>query len=73
MSPLAKRPRIAISNAQKKALWTRLLAPEGGRKAPTDASTWRNLNYGYPPSLSTASDILSSLNKHLDLLILIQR
>ena len=30
MSPVAKRPRIAISNTQKKALWTGFLAPEVG-------------------------------------------
>jgi hypothetical protein len=55
-----------ISNAQKKALRTWFSTPGGGKKTPTDASTWWNSNYGYPLSLSTASDILSSRNLHLD-------
>ena len=65
-NPVAKRPRIAISNAQKKALRTWFSTPIGGKKTLTDASTWWNSNYGYPLSLSTASDILSSRNQHLD-------
>jgi hypothetical protein len=65
--PVAKRPRIAISNAQKKALrdwWFSL----SGKKTLSDASAWWSLKFGYSLSYSTASDILSDRNKHLDIM-----
>ena len=64
-NPVAKRPRIAISNEQKIALRTWFNTP-GLKKTLTDASGWWHSQYGYPLSLSTASDILSTRNQHLD-------
>ena len=63
--PVAKRPRIAISNAQKIALRTWFLTP-GPKKTLGDASAQWHSQYGYPLSLSTASDILLTRNQHLD-------
>ena len=62
---VAKRPRIAISNAQKKALRTWYYTP-GIKKTLAEASTWWYSQYGYTLSSSTASDILSNKNTHLD-------
>jgi hypothetical protein len=62
---VAKRPRIAISNAQKKALRTWYYGP-GVKKTLAEASVWWYSEYGYTLSSSTASDILSNKNKHLD-------
>jgi hypothetical protein len=64
-TPVAKRPRIAISNAQKKALRTWYYTP-GLKKTLADASAWWFSQYGYALSSSTASDILSNKNQHLD-------
>ena len=63
--PVAKRPRIGISNAQKKALRTWYYTP-GLKKTLADASAWWHAKYGHPLSPSTASDILSVKNSHLD-------
>ena len=62
---MAKLPRIAISNAQKKALRAWYYTP-GLKKTLVDASTWWYSQYGYTLSSSTASDILSVKNSHLD-------
>jgi hypothetical protein len=64
-TPVAKRPRIAISNAQKKALRAWYYTP-GLKKTLAEASTWWFSQYGYTLSSSTASDILSNKNQHLD-------
>jgi hypothetical protein len=64
-TPVAKRPRIAISNAQKRALRTWYYTP-GIKKTLAEALTWWYSQYGYTLSSSTASDILSNKNKHLD-------
>ena len=63
--PVAKRPRIGITNAQKKALRAWYHTP-GLKKTLADASAWWYTEYGYPLRPSTASDILSAKNNHLD-------
>ena len=65
VTPVAKRPRIVISNAQKKALRTWYYSPSI-KKTLTDASVWQYSEYRYTLSSLTASDILSNKNKHLD-------
>ena len=55
----AKRPRIAISNAQKRALRTWFYAP-GLKKTLAKASAWQLSKYRYALSSSTASNILSN-------------
>ena len=62
---MAKRRRIAISNAQKKALRAWYYTP-GLKKTLAEASTWWFSQYGYTLSSSTASDILSNKNRHID-------
>ena len=61
VTPTAKRRRIAISNAQKRALWTWFYAPSL-KKTLAEASAWWLSKYRYALSSSTVSDILS--NKH---------
>ena len=63
--PVAKRPRIGITNAQKKALYTWYYIP-GLKKTLADASAWWHAEYRYPLSSSTVYDILSIKNSHLD-------
>ena len=63
--PVAKWPRIGISNAQKKALRAWYYTP-GLKKTLADASAWWHAEYGCPLRSSTASDILSAKNSHLD-------
>ena len=63
--PVAKRPRIGITNAQKKALRAWYYTP-GQKKTLADASTQWHSKYGYPLSSLTAHDILSVKNGHLD-------
>jgi DDE superfamily endonuclease/Fission yeast centromere protein N-terminal domain/Tc5 transposase DNA-binding domain len=65
VTPTAKRPRIAISNAQKRALRTWFYAP-GPKKTLAEASAWWFSKYGYALSSSTGSDILSNKHQHLD-------
>ena len=65
VTPVAKRPRITISNAQKKALRIWYYGP-GVKKTLAEASVWQYSEYGYTLSSLTASDILSNKNKHLD-------
>jgi hypothetical protein len=64
-TPAAKRPRIAISNAQKKALRTWYYTP-GLKKTLAEASTWWFAQYRYTLSSSTARDILSNKYQYLD-------
>ena len=61
----AKRPRIAISNVQKKALRTWYYTP-GLKKTLAEASTWWFAQYRYTLSSSTARDILSNKYQYLD-------
>jgi hypothetical protein len=65
---MPKRLRIAISNAQKMALrtWYSTYSTPGPKTTLADASTWWHSCYGYSLSSSTASDILSDKNSHLD-------
>ena len=63
--PVAKRPRISITNAQKKALRAWYYTPSP-KKTLADASAWWYAEHGYPLSSSTAHDILSAKNSHLD-------
>ena len=68
-SLVAKRPRMAIQNSQRKALRAWYCDPTttlGAKKTLADASTWWNSQYGYSISASTASEILSSKYAHLD-------
>ena len=68
-SSVAKRPRIAISNVQKKALRTWFHDPTtsfGGKKTLANALSWWNSQYSYTISISTASDILSAKYAFLD-------
>jgi hypothetical protein len=68
-SQVAKKPRIAISNAQRKALRTWYHDPAtsfGRKKTLADTITWWHSTYGYKISASTASDILSSKYEYLD-------
>ena len=65
VTPMAKRPRIAISNAQKKALRAWYFAP-GPKKTLAKASAWWYSEYSYTLSSLTASDILLKKNQHLD-------
>jgi Zn/Cd-binding protein ZinT len=58
--PAAKRPRIAISNAQKKALRAWYFDSSVPKRTLADASTWWQTKYGYSLSSSTAADILSA-------------
>ena len=60
-----KRPRIAITNAQKKGLHAWYHTPSQ-KKTLVDASTWWHSQYGHHLSSSTTSDILSVKNSHLD-------
>jgi hypothetical protein len=64
--PAAKRPRIAISNAQKKALRAWYFDSSVPKRTLADASTWWQTKYGYSLSSSTAGDILSAKNAFLD-------
>ena len=63
--PVAKRPWIGITNAQKKALRAWYNTP-GPKKTLADTSAWWYTEHGYPLSSSTAHDILSVKNSHLD-------
>ena len=63
---MAKRPRIVISNAQKKALRAWYLDPSGPKKTLADIATWWQTRYGYVLSSSTAADILSTKYTFLD-------
>ena len=68
-SSVAKKPRIAISNAQRKALRTWFHDPTtsfGAKKTLADAISWWNSQFGYDISRSTASDILSNKYSSLD-------
>jgi hypothetical protein len=65
-TPVAKRPRVAISNARKKAFRAWYLDPTTGKKTLADASAWWKTQYGYSLSLSTASNVLSARNTYLD-------
>ena len=63
--PVAKRPRIGITNAEKKALYTWYYIPSL-KKTLVDISAWWYTEYRYPLYPSTASDILLVKNNHLD-------
>jgi hypothetical protein len=66
---VAKRPRMAIQNSQRKALWAWYYDPMtalGTKKTLADVSTWWNSQYRYSISISTASEILSSKYLYLD-------
>ena len=63
--PVAKRPRITITNAQKKGLRAWYHTPSQ-KKTLVDASTWWYSQYGHHLSSLTTSDILSVKNSHLD-------
>ena len=63
--PVAKRPRIGITNAQKKALRTWYYTP-GPKKTLADASAWWHAKHGYPLSSLTVYNILSVKNSYLD-------
>ena len=63
--PVAKRPRIGITNAQKKALYAWYYIP-GPKKTLTDVSAWWYTEHGYPLSSLTAYDILSVKNSYLN-------
>ena len=65
VTPVAKRPRIVISNAQKKALRTWYYGP-GIKKTLAEASVQWYSEYRYTLSSLTASDILSNKNNYLD-------
>ena len=68
-SSVAKKPRIAISNAQRKALRTWFHDPTTSfstKKTLADAISWWNSQFGYDISRSTASDILSNKYSSLD-------
>jgi hypothetical protein len=68
-SLVAKKPRIAISNAQRKALRTWFHDPAtsfGATKTLANAISWWNSQFGYNISRSTASDILSDKYSSLD-------
>ena len=72
-SLVAKRPRMAIQNSQRKALRAWYCDPTttlGTKKTLADMSTWWNSQYGYSISVSTASEILSSKYIYLDTNIL---
>ena len=68
-SLVAKRPRMAIQNSQRKALqawYCDPTTPLGAKKTLANASTWWNSQYRYSISALTASEILSSKYAHLD-------
>jgi hypothetical protein len=68
-SSVAKKPRIAISNTQRKALRTWFHDPTtscGAKKTLADAISWWNSQFGYDISRSTVSDILSNKYSSLD-------
>jgi hypothetical protein len=68
-SLVAKRPRMAIQNCQRKALRAWYCDPTttlSVKKTLADASTWWNSQYGYSISASTASEILLSRYIYLD-------
>ena len=68
-SSVAKKPRIAILNTQRKALRTWFHDPTtsfGAKKTLADAISWWNSQFSYDISRSTASDILSNKYSSLD-------
>ena len=70
---VAKRPRMAIQNSQRKALQDQYYDPMttlGIKKTLADMSTWQNSQYRYSISILTASEILSSKYIYLDTNIL---
>ena len=66
MTPMAKRPRITISNTQKKALYTQYLDPSSPKRTLTDTITQQQTEYRYTLSSSTTTDILSTKYTFLD-------
>ena len=68
-SLVAKRPRMAIQNSQRKALRAQYCDPTttlSTKKTLTDTSTWWNSQYRYSISILTVSEILSSKYIYLD-------
>jgi hypothetical protein len=68
-SLVAKRPRMAIQNSQRKALRAWYCDPTttlSGKKTLADVSTWWNSQYRYSISALSASEILSSKYIYLD-------
>ena len=68
-SSVAKKPRIAISNAQRKALRTWFHDPTtlfSAKKTLANAISQWNSQFGYNISRSTASDIISNKYSSLD-------
>ena len=63
--PVAKQPRIGITNAQKKALYTWYYTP-GPKKTLADISAWWYTEHRYPLSSSTVYDILLVKNSYLN-------
>ena len=66
ISPPRKKPRRAITNAQRIALRTWFNDPANGKLTQANAIEWWNQSYRYPLSSSSVSEILSVRYQHLD-------